>query len=338
MITAEELAKLAGGTVIGNKETKIKGIARFSFLEKGDMTFAVNEEELDKAAKSKASCVVTTLCVKDYPKTVLVVKDLKLAMTIFYNAFLEIKPEVTGERHFSSIVAETAKLGRNVSIGPNSTIRDNVEIGDNTSIGANCVIGKNGIIGKDCQFFPNVTLYEGVIIGNKVILHSGTVIGSDGFGYMPYNGKIYKVPQLGTVIIEDEVEIGANTSVDRGTFTDTVIGKGSKIDNQVQIAHNVKIGKNVLIAAQVGIAGSSQIGECTMIGGQAGVSDHISVGKNVKIGAATGVIGSVKDNAVVFGYPSRDLNEAKRLYGLLSLLLRNYIKIIKFLKQIPEEL
>lgn len=337
MATVDEIAKLVGGTVIGDGKIQVKGMASFDFAEEGDVTFAFDEEGLQRAGKSKASCVFTTAHVEDYPKTVLRVGDMKQALTVLYNAMLEMAPPEKGVIHPSAVIAESAGLGENVSVGAHAVIGEAARIGDNTAVGANCVIGKNVTIGQGSFLAPNVTVYDNTVIGNKVIIHSGTVIGADGFGYVPMEGKIYKVPQMGNVVIEDEVEIGANSCVDRGTFTTTVIGRGTKIDNLVQIAHNVKLGRNVLIAAQSGIAGSAAVGDNVMMGGQVGVSDHVSIGNNVKIGAKTGVTSRVGENKVLFGYPYREASEARKLHGLLSLLLRNASKIKALLRELPKE-
>jgi len=337
MFTVNEAAKLVSGAVIGDGNARVKGMAPCDFAEEGDITFAFDGEGLERAGKSRASCVLTTSGVENYPKTVLQVGDMKLALTVLYNAMLEMKLFAKGIIHPTAIISENAVLGKDVSIGPNAVIDDSAKIGDNSVVGANCVIGKNVTIGRKSYLHPNVTVYENTVIGNKVIIHSGTVLGADGFGYIPKDGKIYKVPQMGNVIIEDDVEIGANSCVDKGAFATTVVGRGTKIDNQVQIAHNVKLGKNVMVAGQSGIAGSSTVGDNTMMGGNVGIADHVNVGSNVKIGAKTGVHGHVRDNKVIFGYPYREAADARKLYGLLSLLIKNGRKFRAFLRKLPDE-
>jgi UDP-3-O-[3-hydroxymyristoyl] glucosamine N-acyltransferase len=319
MITVNEIAKMVGGIVEGDGNISINGMAPIAFARSGDLTFALSEEDFKKIEGSQASCVLTTEEAPSLSKTSLRIKDPKLAMTILYNAMVELKPLGKGIIHPSAVVADSAALGENVSVG------------------ANCVIGENVKIGTATVLYPNVTVYDNVIIGSKVIIHSGAVIGADGYGFIPKDGKIYKVPQMGSVIIEDDVEIGANTCVDRGTFTNTVIGKGSKLDNLVQIAHNVKAGKNVLVAGQSGIGGSSTVGDNTMMGGNVGISDHVKVGKNVKIGGKTGVHGHVKDDAVIFGYPFRPAADARKAFALISLFLKHAKKIRKFIRSLPEE-
>jgi UDP-3-O-[3-hydroxymyristoyl] glucosamine N-acyltransferase len=337
MVTVNEVAKLVGGTIVGDGGVQVKGMAPSDFAEEGDITFAFDKEGLERAGKSKASCVLATTGIENYPKTILQVGDMKLALMVLYNAMLEMKPPRKGMIHPTAIIPKSAVLGKNVSIGPNVVMDEAVHIGDNTTVSANCVIGKNVTIGQDSCLYPSVTVYEKTVIGNKVIIHSGTVIGSDGFGYLPKEGKIYKVPQMGNVVIEDDVEIGANSCVDKGTFATTVIGKGTKIDNLVQIAHNVRLGKNVIVAGQSGIAGSSIVGDNTMMGGNVGVADHAKIGSNVKIGAKTGVHGHVGDNKTIFGYPFMEASDAKKLYALLYLLVKNAKKFKEFLKELSDE-
>ncbi|MGB2630033.1 MAG: UDP-3-O-(3-hydroxymyristoyl)glucosamine N-acyltransferase [Candidatus Omnitrophota bacterium] len=319
MITVNEMAKMVNGVVEGDGNISIKGMAPIAFAREGDLTFALSEEDFKKIEGSQASCVLTTEEAPSLSKTSLRIKDPKLAMTVLYNAMAELKPPGKGIIHPSAVIADSAALEESVSVG------------------ANCVIGKNVKIGTGTVLYPNVTVYDNVIIGSKVIIHSGAVIGADGYGFIPKDGKIYKVPQMGSVIIEDEVEIGANTCVDRGTFMDTVIGKGSKLDNLVQIAHNVKLGRNVLVAALSGIAGSATVGDNTMMGGNVGVADHVNIGKNAKIGGKTGVHGHVKENEVIFGYPFRPAADARKVFALMSLFLKHSKKIRKFIRSLPEE-
>jgi UDP-3-O-[3-hydroxymyristoyl] glucosamine N-acyltransferase len=179
-------------------------------------------------------------------------------------------------------------------------------------------------------------VYDYTAFGDRVTVHSGSVIGADGFGYVPKEGKIYKVPQMGNVVIEDDCEIGANSCIDRGTFASTVIGKGTKIDNLVQVAHNVKLGRNVLIAGQTGLSGSVSVGDNTMIGGQVGVADHVRIGNNVKLGAKAGVSGTVEDNKVLLRNPARDPLKTRKLDGILSLLVKNAKKVKTFIRNLPE--
>jgi UDP-3-O-[3-hydroxymyristoyl] glucosamine N-acyltransferase len=337
MITVNEIAKLVEGVVEGDGSVSIRGMAPLAFAKEGDLTFALSADDFKKAAESPASCVLTTMETPPLPKTLLRVKNPKVSVTILYNAMQELKPPQKGSIHPSAVISENATLGENVSVGPNATIGDNTRVGDNSIIGPNCSIGKNVTIGNKALFYSNVAVYDSVVIGNNTIIHSGAVIGSDGYGFIPKDGKNYKVPQLATVIIEDDVEIGANTCIDRGTFTNTVIGKGTKIDNLVQVAHNIKIGKNVLIAGQTGIAGSTTIGDNTMMGGQVGIADHVKVGKNVKIAAKAGVSGRVADGETIMRNPGRSVTEAMTLDRIFAMLIKHAAKFRKFLKSLPED-
>jgi len=334
MITIKEIADIVGGSVLGNGKTIISGLASAKFAGKNDLTFAADTAQLKAAVESEAPCVLTALDGANLTKTILKVKDLKAALTILYNAMTRMRPPAAGSTHPAAIVDRTADIGKNVSIGPHAVIGANTKIGDNVIIGANCTIGARVVMGENTRIYPNTCLYDGVIIGRRVIIHSGTIIGADGFGYVKTNGEILKVPQLGTVIIEDNVEIGANTCIDRGAFDDTVISEGTKLDNLVQIAHNVKLGKNVLIAAQTGISGSVTVGDDAMMGGQAGIVDHVRIGKNVKIAAQAGVIGNVGDGKECLGYPAREAKEMIKMIAFSWWLYGNADKIRKAIKGI----
>ncbi|MDD5488591.1 MAG: UDP-3-O-(3-hydroxymyristoyl)glucosamine N-acyltransferase [Candidatus Omnitrophica bacterium] len=337
MITVSKIAKFLGAEVVGDGTTVVTGMELSDIASKGDITFAVDDKALEAAGKSEASCVITSLHVETFPKTVIRVRDIKEAMTVLYNVMMEILPPRTGEVHPTAVVADSASICDGVGIGAHAVVGERVRVGKNTQIGPNCSIGDNVSIGERTVINPNITIYPNTIIGKNVIIHSGTVIGADGFGYLPKDGKIYKVPQMGRVVIGDDVEIGADTCIDRGTFTDTEIGCGTKIDNLVQIAHNVKIGRNVLIAAQTGIAGSSIVGDNTMMGGNVGVADHVIVGRNARIAAKSGVTGRVDEEKVVMGYPHREIKDFKKLFAIESLLIKNKNKLIKLLRSLPDE-
>jgi len=213
----------------------------------------------------------------------------------------------------TAIIDESVQLGKNVTVGHNSVIGKNSVIGDNTVIDSNTVIAKNVLIGHSCHLFPNVTIYEDCILKDKVIIHSGSVIGSDGFGYLFHEGKQVKIPQVGNVIIEDDVEIGSNTSVDRATLGSTIIGEGTKLDNLVQIGHNCVLGKDSILCAQVGLAGSTIVGDRVFIAGQVGVGGHLKIDDGAMIGAQSGVSHSIPKNAKVFGTPAIDAGLKKRI-------------------------
>ena len=323
----KELAILVKGVAEGDDDSDITGLSGIEGARLGDLTFAVDESRLANAEKSAVSCVLTDSLVRKSTKPLIRVKNPKLSFLIVYNTF-HVRENKDMFVHPSSVVSTSARLGKNVWIGPGVVVEDGVNIGDHVIIESNSVVKKNSSIGSFSHLYPNVTLYENTKLGKSVILHAGAVIGSDGFGYVKEEGKIYKFPQLGSVIVEDNVEIGANTTVDRGSLSDTIIKEGTKIDNLCQIAHNVKIGKNVLMAAQCGISGSTVIGNDVTMGGQAGATDNITVGDNVTIGAKSAVIGDIKKNSVVWGIPARPIAQTKRQMAVLAWLTRNF-KILR---------
>ncbi len=336
MVKIKELARMVGGVVIGDGDVAVGNISGWENATEKDITFAFDEEGLKKAAECKAPCVLAMESVEKYKKTILKVPNMKEAVTIIYNVLSGSKVHESTGVHPTALIAKTAKVAGTVSIGPNAVIGERAEIGERTIIKANSVIGENVRIGSMTVIEPNVTVYANSVIGNKVLIHAGVVIGADGFGFITKGDTIYKVPQLGKAVIEDNVEIGANSCVDRGTFADTVVGAGSKLDNEVQIAHNVKIGKNVLIAALTGIGGSATVGDNTMIGGLVGIADHVKIGRDVKIGGKTGVTGSVPDGTVVFGYPHREAAEIRKMHALFTLMVERFSGFKKFLRGIPK--
>ena len=326
-----ELAILVKGTAEGDEDVNITGLNGIESARLGDITFAMDEVRLSIAEKGDVSCILTNDLLRKSTKPLIRVKNPKFSFLKIYNTFHE-RESKGAFVHPTSVISTSAHLGNNVWIGPGVVVEDGVNIGDHVIIESNSVVKKNSSIGAFCRLYPNVTLYENTKLGKNVMLHAGAVIGSDGFGYVKEDGKIYKFPQLGSVIIEDDVEIGANTTVDRGSLSDTVIKKGTKIDNLCQIAHNVKIGKNVLIAAQCGISGSTVIGDDVTMGGQAGVVDNITIGDNVTIGAKSAVIGDLEKNSVVWGLPARPIGQTKRQMAVLAWVTKNFKSLSKILK------
>ena len=243
------------------------------------------------------------------------------------------KPKKTGISPLAS-VSPTAKIGENVYIAPYAVIGENVVIGDHTQIHANAVIGDHAKIGNKCIIYPNATVYHECRIGNNVILHAGSVIGADGFGHAPAADGYEKIPQIGIVILEDNVEIGANTCVDRATMGATIIRKGVKLDNLIQVAHNVEIGSNTVMASQCGIAGSTKIGEWCMFGGQVGVAGHSKIGDRLNVGAQTGIPGNMKGNQTVMGSPAIDA----RLFARASVVNKRLPEMYATLNALQKEI
>ena len=317
----KELAALLNGEIIGPPQAdniEITGVSGIKEAQEGDITFISAQRYVKDLSGCRASCVIVKEPIADIDIT-----QLKVSNPCFTFAKLLEHFYVKLQKHIGiskdAIVSDKARIGKDVSILPLSYISDRVSVGDRTVIHPYVFIGDDTAVGEDCLIYPNVTLRENVKIGNRVIIHSGSVIGSDGFGYVFEKGRHYKIPQVGGVIIEDDVEIGSNVSIDRATTGNTIIGKCTKIDNLVQIAHNVKIGNNSIIIAQVGIGGSSEIGDFVTIAGQVGVSDHAKIESETMIGAQSGVMGHVTKGVYsgTFAIPHRDWLKAQAIFTKL---------------------
>ncbi len=328
----KELALLIEGTIEGDDNVDITDLSGIESARQGDLTFAMDEDKLGQAEGSQTVCVLTTRNSRKSTKTLIRVTNPKLAFLIAYNAFHE---SVSGESfiHPTAAIADSVILGKSVHIDAHVSIEANVVIGDHTTVESGAVIRKNCQLGVHCHIHPNVVLHENTILKNKVVLHSGVIVGSDGFGYIRDREEIYKFPQLGTVVIEDAVEIGANTTIDRGSLGCTMIGAGTKIDNLCHIAHNVKIGKNVIMAAQCGIAGSTVIGDNVTMSGQVAVIDNVTIGQNVRIGGQSGIIGDIKDNAAIWGSPAREVKQTKKQMAVLAWLSKNFNALSQIIKE-----
>ena len=294
-----DLAKLLGCEVKGDLSLEVSGLAPFFQAKEDSLTFASDEKFLKKLTETKAKVVIVPdMPLPDIGKTYLVVNENpRLLMPKLLNFFKR------NLKKMQNMVEESAKIGKNTEIAPNVYIGHDVEIGENVTIYPNTTISQGVKIGSGTIIYSNVTIREFVEIGKNCIIQPGAVIGSDGFGFIKVNGNNTKIDQIGSVIIEDEVEIGANTTIDRGTIGDTIIKKYTKIDNLVQIAHNDIIGENCLIISQVGIAGSVEVGNNTTLAGQVGVAGHLKIGNNVTVGAKSGIIGDVDDNQTLSGHP-----------------------------------
>jgi len=327
--TVREIAKFLNGEVIGDGDVAIKGISGIKEAKEGDIAFVLNVKFAGLIAATKASCVVIPRDVNTASGiTMIKVDNPSIAFSSIINVIYPDRIPHPKGIHPSAVISKSSKIGKNVSVGPYCMIEDGAVIGDNTVIYPFCYIGKNSRIGKDCVFYPNVTIREEILIGDRVILHPGAVIGADGFGYdTKPDGTHVKIPQLGTVVIEDDVEIGACAAVDRARFDKTVIGKGSKIDNLVQIAHNVIIGPYCLIAAQVGISGSCELGRNVVLGGQVGVADHLKLGDFVMAAGQAGLSKSFPAKTTVFGFPAKPINKAREILAHVGLLPKLYERV-----------
>ena len=325
--TAAQIASFINGKIIGDETATISGVSPIESGEKGHLSFVAQERFADHIETSACSVLIVSekLLTKDsYPTTVIAVEDAYLSFQVLMNLYNEMKGRKSGIEE-GAVFHETAKVGENVYVGAFTCVSEKVKIGDDSQIYPQVFIGKNVKIGKNCVIYSGVRIYDSCVIGDHCIVHSNTVIGSDGFGFQPTKDGYQKIPQLGNVVLEDDVEIGANCTIDRGTIGSTVIGKGTKIDNLIQIAHNVKIGRNNVIAAQAGIAGSTVIGDWNQIGGQVGIVGHITIGNQVKIQAQSGVNSSAKDNEILYGSPAINASEYRRNY----VHFRNFSQIVK---------
>jgi UDP-3-O-[3-hydroxymyristoyl] glucosamine N-acyltransferase len=309
--TAAEIARQLEGRVLGDDSTVLTGFAPADKARAGDLTFAENETFFQRADASAAAAILVDGDFTSSRKTLIRVASARIAFARVLPLFFP-EPIYAPGVHATAIVAASAQIDPSAHIGPYCVV------GEQTSIGARSVlqganhVGAGSYLGEDIHLFPNVILYPRTQLGHRVRIHSGSVIGSDGFGYVLDQGVHRKVPQIGGVVIGDDVEIGANVTVDRGALGPTVIGKGTKIDNLVQIAHNVTIGENCLLVAQVGIAGSSKLGNYVVLGGQAGVAGHLKIGNQVTIGAKSGVMNDIKDGQKVLGAPALEDRQTKR--------------------------
>ncbi|MGQ9508033.1 MAG: UDP-3-O-(3-hydroxymyristoyl)glucosamine N-acyltransferase [Thermodesulfobacteriota bacterium] len=299
----KELAEMVGGEVLGDGEIEISGAGSLEGAKAGEITFIANPKYLGKLKETKASAIIVSRDVRESEKPLLSVDQPLLAFAKILTLFSS-KPYQPRGIDPKAWISLSAHLGKDLTIYPYVYIGDRCEIGDRVTLYPGVYVGEDSSIGEDSIIYPNVTIYSRSLIGKRVILHSGVVIGADGFGYVKEGTRNVKIPQLGRVVIEDEVEIGANTTVDRATFGETIIQRGVKIDNLVQIAHNVEIGEDSIIVAQVGIAGSSKIGKNVILAGQVGVVDHVEIGDNVKVGAQSGVPYNLSPNQGYTGSPA----------------------------------
>ena len=334
-LTIAELAEILKGKVVGEENTPLFKLSKIEDAKKGDITFLSNTKYLPWLYKTKASVVIIDSDLKyDEKKTgnTILVDNAYSSFNELLNKFAKNKLKYTGI-HKNCSIDPSVKLGNNVSVGQFSVIGPNCEIGDNVIIMDNISIQENVKVGNNCILFAGTRIYDNSILGINCILHSNCVIGSDGFGFAPNkNGEYIKTPQIGNVVIGNNVEIGSNSSIDRATLGSTLINDGVKIDNLVQIAHNVIVGKNTVIAGQSGIAGSTKIGENCQIGGQVGVAGHIQIGNNVKIDGGTGVYSNVDDNSILRGTPAIDINKFNRSY----VHFKNLEKIVKDLNDLKK--
>ena len=317
--TMKELADYLDCTLEGDGAAHVSAVASAASARPEDLIYVESPRHLDRAAASAARCVVIAQGLSLPGKNLLRAANPKLAFARAAEWLLPPAPIAQGI-HPTAVIAPSAQIAPSVGVGPFAVIEENVQIKAGTEIGAFCFLGRGSRLGEGCRLYPRVTLYAGARLANRVILHSGAVIGSDGFGYVTQDGKRWKFPQVGEVEIQDDVEIGANATIDRGSLDRTEIGVGTKLDNLVHIAHNVRIGENTVIAAQTGISGSSVIGKSVVIGGQVGIADHCEIEDAAVIGAQAGIPSGkiVRNGQIVWGTPARPLDKFKKQFAWFS--------------------
>ncbi|NLE36074.1 MAG: UDP-3-O-(3-hydroxymyristoyl)glucosamine N-acyltransferase [Bacteroidales bacterium] len=324
--TAAMIAGILNGTVEGNPETKLNTVARIEEGHTGALTFLSNPRYEPFVYTTGASAVLVNKDFKpsrEVAATLIRVDDPYQALASLLAWYEQARPAKKGI-HPSAVIDETATIGDDLFVGAHAVISEHAVIGDGCSVHPQVFIGENVTIGKNCTLHPGVKIYRDCVIGNDCIMHAGAVIGADGFGFAPVTDANYmKIPQIGNVIIEDNVEIGSNTCIDRATMGSTIIRKGVKLDNLIQVGHNVEIGENTVIAAQSGLAGSTKVGRNCMFGGQVGLAGHLSIADGCKIGAQSGVMSTIsEENTTLLGYPATDSKQ--------------FLKSVVYIRKLPE--
>ncbi|MEI6076866.1 MAG: UDP-3-O-(3-hydroxymyristoyl)glucosamine N-acyltransferase [Verrucomicrobiota bacterium] len=335
-LTTAEIAKKLAGEVIGDASAVLTGFAHADAAKPGDLTFAETEEFLTSAENSAATAIIAGKNAASTKKTIIRVANPRIAFAKALAIFFP-EPEFAAGIHPTAVVASSAQIHPTAHVGPHCVVGEHVELGAGVVLQAGNAIGADSVLGSATHLFPNVTIYPRTQIGQRVRIHAGAVIGADGFGYVLDAGVHLKVPQVGKVIIGDDVEIGANSTVDRGALGATVIGKGTKIDNLVQIGHNVQIGENCILIAQAGIAGSSKLGNYVIIAGQAGVAGHLNIGHQAIVGGQAGVMNDIPDKGKWLGSPAQPDKDFKRQVIALRLLPDLLKKVSSWEKKLSGE-
>jgi UDP-3-O-[3-hydroxymyristoyl] glucosamine N-acyltransferase len=333
LVTLRKLASIVGGKVIGAPDQAINGVSDIKNGAPDTITFLFDSKHQELINKTSASAIIVSDAAILQDKSGIIVDNPRLAMTKVLKIF-EPKNDIETGMHPTAIIHKSAKIGKNVDIGAFSVIGKNTQIADGTIIHNNVSISNNVMIGTNVVILPQVAINSRVTIGNNVIIDMGTVIGSSGYGYETENDVHHKIPQIGSVIVESDVDIGANCTIDRGTIGNTVIGKGTKLDNLVHIAHNVKIGKGCLLMGQVGIAGSAEIGDYCIFAGQSAVRDGVVIGKGAIFAAKSGATKSLPGGKIYAGMPAREVREKNKRDAVYS----QVISLKKRLKKLEEKL
>ncbi|CDB10362.1 uDP-3-O-acylglucosamine N-acyltransferase [Bacteroides sp. CAG:633] len=336
--SAKQIAAYIQGEIVGDENATVHTFAKIEEGIPGAISFLSNPKYTPYIYESKASIILVNkdfVPEHDIKATLIKVDNAYESLAKLLTLYEQSKPKLTGIDSLA-YVAPTAKVGQNVYIGSFAYIGDHVEIGDNTAVHPHATVSAGAKVGSDCILYPNVTVYHDCRVGNRCILHAGCVIGADGFGFAPTSEGYEKIPQIGITILEDDVEIGANTCVDRATMGATIVHRGVKLDNLVQIAHNDEIGSHTVMAAQVGIAGSTKVGEWCMFGGQVGIAGHIHIGNKVDLGAQSGVPGNLKDGSRLIGTPPMELKPYFKAQAVFRKLPDMYFELNALRKELNE--
>jgi UDP-3-O-[3-hydroxymyristoyl] glucosamine N-acyltransferase len=339
--TAATIAGFLNGEIEGNPDVKVNTVAKIEEGHSGALSFLANPKYEHHIYTTRSSIVLvnkTFVPSSAIGATLIKVNDAYEAFASLLRLVDQSRPRKKGI-HPTAIIESTATIGSDVYIGPYTYIGDNCVIGDGCSVYPHVYIGDNTRLGKNCSINPGVKIYHDCVIGESCTIHAGSVIGGDGFGFAPQSDNEYmKIPQLGNVILEDQVEIGANVTIDRATMGSTIIRKGVKLDNLIQIGHNVEVGENTVMAAQTGIAGSTKIGRNCMFGGQVGISGHLKIQEATKIGAQAGILGDIKEeNAVLLGSPAMDLKKFLRSFAVFRKLPELQTQLNSLKKEVESE-
>ena len=326
--SVSEVAEAIQARLVGESQTELDGVALISQATEDDLVFAEDEKRLQEALSSGAGAIVTGEFAgsTNGAKPLLIARQPKLAFARAATLLVARRSHQPGV-HSTAIVHQSVKLGKHVAIQPHAVLTEGVQVGERTRVGPNCAIGHDVKIGSHCNIAANVTIYPNTVMGDRVVVHAGVVLGSDGFGYVrdEETGRYYQFPQIGVLIIEDDVEIGANTTIDRGALGRTIVRRGTKIDNLVHIGHNVDIGEDIVIAAQTGVSGSTVIGKNAVVAGQVGLADHVRIGEGVILGAQCGVPSNkvIRGKGELFwGTPARPIKEYLKQLAVLARLAR----------------
>jgi UDP-3-O-[3-hydroxymyristoyl] glucosamine N-acyltransferase len=336
--SAKQIAEFIQGTIVGDENATVHTFAKIEEGIPGAISFLSNPKYTSYIYDTQSSIVLVN---KDFEPereikaTLIKVDNAYESLAKLMTLYEQSHPKRTGIDPLA-YVAPTAKIGKNVYLAPFACVGDHAEVGDNTELHPHATVGRNAKVGKNCILYTNSNVYHDCIVGDNCILHSGSVIGADGFGFAPTPNGYDKIPQIGIAILEDDVEIGANTCVDRATMGATIIRKGVKSDNLIQVAHNVEIGSNTVIASQTGIAGSTKVGEWCMFGGQVGIAGHIKIGDKVNLGAQSGVPGSIKSGQSLIGTPPIEMKNFFKSSAVFKKLPEMYMELNNLKKELEE--